>query len=802
MSNELTLQHLLPVVSNTQIIQDKLRNSTFIGIDFGTSTTVVSYAILGDNTTPIKTDIMPIRQLNVDGSFSESHLVPSCIAWFNEKLFIGQSAKQYKNKLQYGKNLWYSFKMKLGEDNGAEYYRTELPKGHSVATIENSLDATKVFMAYLKKEIDYFISKNNLPSVSYYSVSIPASFESNQRKDLKEALNYAGIPFQDSLFIDEPNAAFLSFLVESNSNNFTGYNIPIDSPLHILVFDFGAGTCDISILEIGRKSNKLYSKNIAISKYEQLGGDDIDKQIVKEVLFPQLLKENNITADEIKTPEYQKIILPRLQIIAEFLKVKICKNVSANMTSKALPTMATSEQKIDFPQTVPNFRLPQKELTYTNPSLSFKEFSRVMETFLSTENDEKSVFTVIESAMKKANLNKDYIDLVLFVGGSSYNPYIQSALYQYFNQSEIAIPQDLQSLVSNGAGINSFLQNGLGVDMINPIVSEPILIILQGKTTVIIKEGTEIPCRKIDIEGLYPQKDGQQEIEIPICVSSTNKILNVIKIKSENKKGFSKSDNIRLECHITHDKLIHFKAFIKNMQIQVEPLNPFANRALTTEEIAEKKLLKEINNNARQNGGKPSVRLLKDLIEFYKKTEKYLKVAETYESIQQLKPNEKYQTNIYYYYSKTNNKTQEEKWVQKAYEEDRNYASIHNYALFQKEKGNIQEYEKLMEEAISIEDDKGSAVVYGEYLYAKGEKERAMELFQKAYDYYFLNYSLGVLDVENYHWLIRAASYINEEVEQRVRQEEKRLKEKSEQWFNKENLATDNTDSLTDLLPF
>lgn len=48
MSNELTIQNLLPAVSNKEIVQDKLKNSTFIGIDFGTSTTVVSYAVLGD----------------------------------------------------------------------------------------------------------------------------------------------------------------------------------------------------------------------------------------------------------------------------------------------------------------------------------------------------------------------------------------------------------------------------------------------------------------------------------------------------------------------------------------------------------------------------------------------------------------------------------------------------------------------------------------------------------------------------------------------------------------------------------
>ena len=64
MSNELTINNLLPSVSNQEIVRDKLRGSTFIGIDFGTSTTVVSYTVFGDDTTPIKTDVISIRQIN------------------------------------------------------------------------------------------------------------------------------------------------------------------------------------------------------------------------------------------------------------------------------------------------------------------------------------------------------------------------------------------------------------------------------------------------------------------------------------------------------------------------------------------------------------------------------------------------------------------------------------------------------------------------------------------------------------------------------------------------------------------
>lgn len=806
MPNDLVIQNLLPKISNTSLVQDKLRGSTFVGIDFGTSTTVVSFAVAGDAATPLKTSNIPIRQLNPDGSFTENHLVPSCIAYFDNRLFIGQTAKQLKSKLTFGRNLWYSFKMMIGTDNGPVWFGTELPKGHSVTTIENPLDAAKVFFKYLKKEIDHFITANNFPRQTYYSISIPASFEANQRKDLKVALDEANIPIQDSLFIDEPNAAFLSYLVEANSYSHQNYNIPIDSPLHILVFDFGAGTCDISILEIGRKAGRLYSKNVAISKFEQLGGDDIDKKIVKDILLPQLLKQNNLEADDIKTPEYNKIILPKLQPIAEHLKIQVCKAVARNLVGRELPILAKSDQRITVEQ---NFTivLPKHRIEYSNPSLSFIEFNSIMEKFTHETSDFdfedemeslKSIFTVINSALQKANMPKEEVDLVLLIGGSSYNPYVQTALRNSFTQSEIEIPRDLQAHVSTGAAVNSFLQNGMGVDMIKPIVGEPVLIILQNNIPrTVIREGTEIPCMGIKIDDLHPQADGQKVVEIPICVSSKDKILANVKMKSDD--GFRKSDTIRLECDISHDKLIYFRAFIKDMEIQVEPLNPFANAALSTEEIAEKRLLKLMHEAARANGGKPSVKMLKDLANFYVKLEKHLKAAETFELIQQLDPLARNEAFICYHYSMAGKKKQFKKWAQIAYDKDPNGTNAYNLALVKEEERNIEEYKRLMEEALSKNSD-AAYLTYGEYLLSR-DKEKAKSLIQKGFDIWYAQFQANTLHKNNYSRLIRAARQIGRiEIADKVKEAQNRLEGNNEvRWYNEDNLASDSRNYLPEI---
>jgi molecular chaperone DnaK len=803
MPNELSIQQLLPEVNDRTVIENKIQGSTFIGIDFGTSTTVVSYAIVGDNNTPIKTNAIPIRQLNFDGNTLTHHLVPSCIAYENNQLYFGEGAKKFKSKLQPDQNIWFSFKMNLGKDNGPEFTRTELREGNPLGKIENSLDATKLFFKKLKEEIDHYVQVQNLPRQLFYSVSIPASFEANQRADLKRALEFANIPINETLFIDEPNAAFLSYLVQANNNGFHNYNIPVDSPLHILVFDFGAGTCDISIIEIGRKAGKLYSKNIAISQFEQLGGDDIDRAIVKEILLPQLAKQNNISVEEIRENNYKKILLPKLEAVAEQLKIKVCKAVASNKVGQELPNLINSIERINFLQTI-DFVLPKQVMKFENPSISPKEFTDIMKKFTSEtlafnfQDDVeslKSIFTVINSALLKANIEKVDIDLVLLIGGSSYNPYIQTALYRHFDNSDIEIPQDLQSHVSNGTAINSFMANSLGVDIIKPIVSEPIFIILQNEVKkTVIYEGTEIPCKEILIEDLRPQRNDQKEIEIPICVSTKDKILTILKLKNE--KGFSTTDKITLKCYISHDKLITFRAFIQNLEISTEPLNPFANSALSTEDIAEKQLLKLLYKSTKENGGKPPLDKLKALSQFYVKTERHLKAAETYENIQQLDPNRRYETYICYHYSEAGRKKLSDNWAEIAYQKSPTESNAYNLALVKSVQGKTDEYKKLMEESVSLGSN-AAMLTYGEYLLNK-EKERAEELIQKAFDKWYKEFEGNNLNKNDFSRLIRAAKQLGKiQIAEQVQKAKDNLKnERGISWYNPDNTATDGREQL------
>ena len=120
-SNVLSIQSMLPRMAETHLANGR----TYVGIDFGTSTTVVSIASLVNGERKIKTLPIKLTQILEDGTKYQSEKLPSVIAWYNGKLLVGEGASNLKYTLTKGKNIWFSFKMEIGEDLGAKYYNSE-----------------------------------------------------------------------------------------------------------------------------------------------------------------------------------------------------------------------------------------------------------------------------------------------------------------------------------------------------------------------------------------------------------------------------------------------------------------------------------------------------------------------------------------------------------------------------------------------------------------------------------------------------------------------------------------------------
>lgn len=798
--NIITTSSLLPAVRNSSL----MRGRTYIGIDFGTSTTVVSIASYDESNCLIHTKSLRMKQKLPDGTIYSSEIVPSVIAWVNKQIFVGEGASQLKYQLKRGKNIWYSFKMELGEDLGAKYYESELREVNPF-NIRNPKDAARVFFAYLKYLITGYCKENNLSNNISYAVSIPASFEANQRKDLLDALIANDMMVSKQALIDEPNAAFISYAVTCATEGQPLYVSP-DYNSKVLVFDFGGGTCDISILEIGKSANGLFSKNIAISKFTKLGGDDIDRYITYHYLMPRFLEANGKRMEQFRTNE-KKHIASALYKVAERLKILINKTLATLTADFVIPSLKNSESKtvVEFEVVVytnkgelrqNSFYLTNKELTDTMNVFLKRGYGKT--TQIKGEEEYNSIYSPIESAIKKSKVSKEEIDYILFIGGSAQSPYIQEELKRYFEDSEMLVPSNLQTHVSQGAAIHSLLYNGMNKCLIQPISSEPIIIITrEEQPKVILPAGTEIPCDTVVIDDLVTSREGQRVVELPICVGDIRKLLFNLKIESSIPSGFPINTPIQLTIEVNSDKMLIARATCMGIVCHVEPLSPFANKELSTEDRMALKAERQANIEAELNGGVPSKETLIALRRAYNKAGHVFKAAETYELQNELYPEADMYNGIAVLYNNAGATDKAIEFYEKALEEN----PYHKYAnanlgstLRLRDPKRAKQY---LQRAISVDPDHDIALIeLGRIQKSEGDSIGAKEKFQKVYDMYLRQWKTDSLPAYAYGWFASVAEELGEkDFAQKIRRSTLGLH--GETYYNPENLSKTRTNMLT-----
>lgn len=799
-SNILSLESMLPASQETSITT----TATYVGIDFGTSTTVVSIASTQDGGRKIKTLPIKLTQILEDGTKYQSEKLPSVIAWFNGKLLVGEGASNLKYTLTKGKNIWFSFKMEIGEDLGAKYYNSEVGDMPGIK-IRNPKDCVRVFFMYLKMLITKYCQDNGLSENIHYAVSIPASFEANQRKELMEALETNGMTISKQSLIDEPNAAFISYVHDSEDSE----KPLLISPHYnskVLVFDFGGGTCDISILEIGKSATGLYSKNIAISKFTKLGGDDVDRYITYKYIMPRFFEYNDVKAEDFRTKEKQ-FIATQLYKVAERLKILMSKRIANQMYQLEIPEHyknSTERETINVTVTVDTMK---GTLTQGSFFLTTKELSETMQVFMKKsrlatqikgQEDYNNIFMPIESAIQKANVKRDEIDYVLLIGGSAQNPFIQETLKKDFEESQILVPQDLQTHVSKGAAIHSLLMNGMNRCIIQPITSEPILVITKDThPRVIMPAGSIIPSDTAIIDDLVTSRDRQDVIELPICVGNANKMLFNMRIELQG--GVPVNTPVQLVCEFNADKLLLAQASCMGIQCRVEPQNPFANKELTTEERIVLVAERQANLEAEQNHGTPTKNGLRKLREAYIKAGNSFRAAETLELQTELYPSpDNYgQIAVLYWNAGVHDKAIE--FNERAYENNPNSSTINfnlGHSLMNRDPARAKKHIKRAYELNPT--DGATMIMYARIERQSGNADKAREIEEQAYDMLLKKWKAETLANHEYSWLSSLASDLGHyDISRQVRQSEPGLE--AEKYYDDENLTRTRSNALDKL---
>lgn len=466
-----------------------------IGIDLGTTNSTVAQVkipVAADTSPELACECLHLEQPTQMGPYIGA-LVPSVVAIDKDgTVWVGEGSKRMRAKpqdysLSLEKNLFYETKNEMGLKK--VYQRAGEDFNHALKIAGKVLR----FLAEGARMAAGAPAKRTV-------VTVPASFQINQRADTLEAAKLAGLELSDYDLLDEPVAALTDYL-------FTHAKEEVwEQPQNVVVFDFGGGTCDVFVARLSPagQGSAFSVETRSVSRYHRLGGGDFDTAIIHQVLIPQLLKDNNLTPRHFEWAERKKIIEPALRGCAEALKEGLCREIAQLHLHGRYEQ--TDKSTIVARQAPTRVVVSGRDYILANPELSAATWEEMLKPFLdlemlhARETDYTlalSIFAPLTDALERARMRPADVDLVLLAGGSSLVPQVQWALEKFFTASQVLRFPDgtaAQTAIARGAAWTAAWLEIFGKPLVVPVVSETIALRVRGgKPILLVQAGTPIP---------------------------------------------------------------------------------------------------------------------------------------------------------------------------------------------------------------------------------------------------------------------------------------------------------------------
>jgi molecular chaperone DnaK (HSP70) len=532
-----------------------------LGIDLGTTNSSVAECVWNpDGEAAPRALCLSIEQETLGEPVRDS-LVPSVVAIVDGRTIVGRGAGQLRRApaehgLREDATLFYETKNFIGLNktyyNAPEGFRSPAEiGGYVLGLLHRKATATE--------------------AAERVVVTVPASFQSNQRAETVRAAALAGIDIAPGDLLDEPVAAFIDWFVAKDGKPFT-----TDGPGTLLVFDFGGGTCDVAVFRVDATSGDRPSISpLAVSRYHRLGGGDIDRAIVYEALVPQLLAQNGLAKFDLGFDAKRNVVEPALLAIAETLKVELCSKPASEKTTA---------------YTTVKIQVDDRELQLADPTLSRAEFETILEPFLDRDlfftagseyRTQLSMFAPIQDALERAALDFDEVDYVLLAGGSTLVPNVVSAIESAFDKAHVmsyATSAGVQTAVARGAAYHAMSLALFGEGIVKPITHDAISLRTNSGLVEIVPKGVELPYpldqRSESRDALAVPESCQQgslELKIEVVVGPELQLLDsrLWEIPAPVEKG----DPLSIEVCLDENQVLHLL-----LQSEREGARPFSMR--------------------------------------------------------------------------------------------------------------------------------------------------------------------------------------------------------------------------------
>ena len=429
-----------------------------IGIDLGTTNSVVA--------------VMEGKEPKVITNEEGGRLTPSVVA-FDDKgeVLVGQIAR--RQAITNPENTVYSIKRFMGrkfdevqeELKRVPYKVVRASNGDVAIEIRGKRYSPPEISARILQKLKRAAEEYLGDKVTEAVITVPAYFNDAQRQATKDAGRIAGLDVKR--IVNEPTAAALAYGLDKGRDHL------------ISVYDFGGGTFDISVLEVGDKVVEVVSTN----GDTHLGGDDIDARVM-DWLIAEFKKDSGLDVSK------DKMVIQRLKEAAEKAKIELSSVMETEINLPFLTADATGPKHLQI-------KLSRAKLEQLMGDLA-----------------ERTV-PPCRKALEDAGKKPADIEEVVLVGGSTRIPLVQKKVKEFFGK-EPHKGVNPDEVVALGAAVQAGVLSGEVKDILLLDVTPLSLGIetLGGVNTVLIPRNTTIPTRKT--ETFSTASDNQTSVEVHV----------------------------------------------------------------------------------------------------------------------------------------------------------------------------------------------------------------------------------------------------------------------------------------------